>query len=124
MTRHSRKTSLSCLLFTSLGVVHAKKLKALFSKDQEILDLSTEFVMVNLGDADEPSDPKYKPDGGYIPRILFFHPDGSFLPSVKNIDGSPKYLYYHYSTNSVVDSMDQVLELAESWDSNNDKDEL
>jgi len=45
-----------------------KKLKALFSTDQEILDFSENFVMVNLGDDDEPSDPLFKPDGGYIPR--------------------------------------------------------
>ena len=32
------------------------------------MELSEDFVMVNLGDDEEPSDPKYKPDGGYIPR--------------------------------------------------------
>ena len=64
--------------------------------------------MVNLGDDSEPADPKYKPDGGYIPRILYFHPDGSFLPSITNADGNPKYKYYHFSTESVADSMEQV----------------
>ena len=99
--------------------------------------------MVNLGDDSEPADPKYKPDGGYIPRILYFHPDGSFLPSITNADGNPKYKYYHFSTESVADSMEQVdtdvcrekeetsqycifqvLELAETWDSPEVKDEL
>eukprot|EP00092_Neocalanus_flemingeri_P003456 GFUD01003705.1.p1 GENE.GFUD01003705.1~~GFUD01003705.1.p1 ORF type:complete len:163 (-),score=35.51 GFUD01003705.1:270-758(-) len=100
-----------------------KKLKALFSTDQEILDLSKNFVMVNLGDENEPSDPLYKPDGGYIPRILFFHPDGSFLPSMINKDGNPKYKYYHFSTESVAASMEEVLDLAETWEKKT-KDEL
>ena len=72
------------------------------------MELSEDFVMVNLGDDQEPSDPKYKPDGGYIPRILFFQPDGSFLPEITNTDGNPKYKYYHYDPQSVLESMDQV----------------
>ena len=34
----------------------------------QILELSANFVMVNAGDDDEPSEEVYKPDGGYIPR--------------------------------------------------------
>ena len=103
------------------------------------MELSEDFVMVNLGDDEEPSDPKYKPDGGYIPRILFFHPDGSFLPEITNTDGNPKYKYYHYDPQSVLESMDQVnilqeklsiifvflqvIELSETWE-DKVKDEL
>ena len=45
-----------------------KKLKSLFSNDDEVLELSENFVMVNLGDDKEPNDETFKPDGGYIPR--------------------------------------------------------
>jgi len=44
----------------------------------------------------------------HLLRILFFHPDGSFLPEMTNKDGNPKYKYYHYSTHSVSASMEEV----------------
>ena len=30
--------------------------------------MSENFVMINLGDDKEPTEEKFKPDGGYIPR--------------------------------------------------------
>jgi protein-disulfide reductase (glutathione) len=71
--------------------------------------------MVNLGDKDEPNEAIYKPDGGYIPRVLFFHPDGSLLKDIINDEGNEKYKYYHFSTETIVSAMRQVLKLSENW---------
>jgi len=101
-----------------------KKLKAVFADDQEILDLSAKFVMVNAGDDDEPSEELYKPDGGYIPRILFFKPDGSFLKDIINTDGNPKFKYYHYSAHSVADCMEDVTLLEPTWQEEKNRDEI
>ena len=58
-----------------------------------------------------------------ILRILFLHPDGSLLRDVINKDGNPKFKYFYASTDDVFDSMEDVLDLAESW-TNPVKDEL
>jgi len=92
-----------------------KNLKSLFQDDAEVIGLSENFVMVNLGDKDEPNEAIYKPDGGYIPRVLFFHPDGSLLKDIINDEGNEKYKYYHFSTETIVSAMRQVLKLSESW---------
>ena len=40
---------------------------------------------------------RFKPDGGYIPRIMFFTPEGEILPEYNS--GNQKYLYF-YGTGS------------------------
>jgi len=42
-------------------------------------------------DDDEPAEDIYKPDGGYIPRVLFINPDGSVMDDVINEGGNAKY---------------------------------
>ena len=56
-----------------------------------------------LRGAEEPADAKYKPDGGYIPRIMFFAPDGEILPEYNS--GNQKYLYFYGSGAQVAGQM-------------------
>lgn len=53
-----------------------KRLGPLFANSEEILNLSKEFVLVNIQDDEEPADVLYKPDGGALKRspIFFFSP--------------------------------------------------
>lgn len=76
---------------------------------QEIAALSSQFEMVNTSDEDEPEDVKFSPDGGYVPRILFFTPEGELLTHVDNPKGHPQYKYYHYETPSIVTAMSEAL---------------
>jgi len=86
-----------------------KALKPKFAASQDIQELSKEFVMVNVMDDEEPTDEKYVPDGGYIPRILFLNSDGDVQPHLINSGGNPKYKYYYPDPNGVLVSMKKAL---------------
>jgi len=58
---------------------------------KELAEMSKKFVMVNVMDDQEPQDDLYKPDGGYIPRVLFFDSKGDLLKDVINETGNAKY---------------------------------
>jgi len=55
---------------------------------------------------------KFQPDGTYVPRILFFTPDGEFMKDVYNHHqkADDKYKYFYNSTSQIIDSM--ILALA------------
>ena len=87
-----------------------KALAPKFAGSDEIAELSDDFVMVNLIDDDEPSDESYKPDGGYIPRILFVDPaTGAVDASLINAEGNPQYKYFYTSAEQVESGMKAAL---------------
>ena len=67
----------------------------MFADSAEILAKSKDFVMVNLEDDEEPADDKYKPDGGYIPRIIMIDPASEEVMPITNEQGNPQYKYYY-----------------------------
>jgi len=83
-----------------------KSLKAQFSVDQEIAKFSPNLIMVNLEDDEEPDDPQYNVDGGYVPRLFFVSPSSKkVVKDIYNQDGNQQYKYYYYSTDHVLKSM-------------------
>ena len=53
---------------------------------------ATDFVFINVHDDEDTNEEKYKPDGGYIPRILFIDPDsGEVIQDAINANGNDKY---------------------------------
>ncbi|KAK7100746.1 thioredoxin domain-containing protein 12-like isoform X2 [Littorina saxatilis] len=91
-----------------------KAFKPKFAESTEIQKMSEQFVMVNVEDHEEPDGDQYKPDGGYIPRILFFDSEGKLLDDVYNKNGNPKYKYFYHAPEGVIDSMRTVLKRQES----------
>ena len=53
------------------------------------------LIHLFLQDDEEPSDSKFTPDGGYIPRILFLDSNGDVNQDITNVRGNPKYKYYY-----------------------------
>jgi protein-disulfide reductase (glutathione) len=86
-----------------------KAMKPKFVESDEIAALSKKFVMVNTMDDDEPEGEIYQPDGGYIPRLLFFDPSGDLLKDIINESGNPKYKYYYSDADAITRSMKTVL---------------
>ena len=83
-----------------------KALKPQFAASPALLEASAAFTMVSVGDEFAESDAKFAPDGGYIPRILFFHADGTPISGV----GGPNSQYKHFYSDpaQIVAAMGQA----------------
>jgi protein-disulfide reductase (glutathione) len=79
-----------------------KRLKTVFADSAEILQKSKDFIMVNLEDDEEPAEEMYKPDGGYIPRIIMVDPASGEVMPVHNEQGNPQYKYYYASEDQIL----------------------
>ncbi|GLH07042.1 Thioredoxin domain-containing protein 12 [Gryllus bimaculatus] len=86
-----------------------KALKPQFAASREIADLSEKFIMVNAGEREPPAkDPKFSPDGDYVPRILFLSPTGELRLEFYNEAGDPAYKYFYSDTWSILATMNKV----------------
>ncbi|EZA53130.1 hypothetical protein DMN91_005424 [Ooceraea biroi] len=100
------------LLIHKAGCPTCEKLKPKFTNSIRILDLSKHFVMVNVKKCEVQDEARFQPDGTYVPRILFFTPDGEFMEDVYNRHpkADDKYKYFYSNTSQIVDSMILALE--------------
>ena len=90
-----------------------KSLKPKFQASKAIEKLSSQFVMINAKEGEEPmGDSKLNIDGQYIPRVIFLDSEGNVLSDVINDDGNPQYKYYHMNSESIIKSMKKVLQMA------------
>lgn len=93
-----------CLLVWKTWCGACKALRPKFAASSAILAESSNFVMVNVVDDEEPQDAKYKPGGaGYIPRVLFLRPDGSVMTDVQS--GNDQYKYFFGEPEGIVGAM-------------------
>ncbi len=89
-----------------------KSLRPKFDASKEIEALSGQLVMVNSADESKFTETEFSPDGGYVPRILFFDPEGNHLEEI--VQRSDKYKYFHYDPSSIVTAMKEAVEQAGS----------
>ncbi|KAH9523673.1 Thioredoxin domain-containing protein 12 [Bulinus truncatus] len=100
------------VLVTKTWCRACKALRPKFASNQEIEKMSSEFIMVNLEDEDEPRNVDLQPDGTYFPRILFLDSDGYLMKDIYNREGSSQYRYYYSDSNPIVENMKEVLRSA------------
>lgn len=84
-----------------------KSLRPKFASSKEIEQLAVNFVMVKSADESEFADEQFSPDGGYIPRILFFDDAGRHMEDI--VQREDKYKYFHPDPSSIVKAMSQAL---------------
>merc|ERR1712146_411467 len=73
--------------------------------DQRVVDLSSNFVMVELNQDNVPDlDERYKAMGGYVPRVLFVDPSSGDLMDVKS-SFNANYPYFVLRAEHLVDVM-------------------
>lgn len=95
-------------------VVHAgwcprcRELKQRFF-DPTIAQASERLVMVNLDQDQSPEALRHGPDGQYIPRVLFFDPQGRLDPALQN-PGRDKFKYFYTPQDDLVAIMQQALD--------------
>lgn len=95
-------------------VVHAawcprcRELKQRFF-DPALAETSDRLIMVNLDQDQSPEALRHGPDGQYIPRVLFFDPQGRLDPELQNPRGG-KYKYFYTPQDDLVAMMQQALD--------------
>jgi protein-disulfide reductase (glutathione) len=95
-------------------VVHAawcprcKELKRRFF-DPSLAETSERMIMVNVDQDQTPEALRHGPDGQYIPRVLFFDPQGHLDADLSN-PGRKKYKYFYTPQDDLVGMMKQALD--------------
>ncbi len=96
-------------------VVHAswcskcRLLKRLFRSDKQLIELSEQFVMVNVDQDEEPTVTQLGPDGTYLPRVLFFAPNGDIDSTLQN-PNRRRFRYFYMPNEDLLGTMQRALE--------------
>lgn len=90
-----------------------KALRPKFADDQNLQSAvrTTGWHIVNTSDDEEPTEDLYKPDGGYIPRIIFLDSNGKRLDVGS---GNPKYSAFFAEPKQIADALRKANALIES----------
>lgn len=99
-----------------------KSLKPQFAASPDILSHAEHFTFVSVGDEFAETDSKFAPDGGYIPRILFFHADGTPMTDITGPNA--QYKHFFSSPDQIVAAMVQAVKKDAIFKSEEDKDDL
>jgi len=101
MTESNRTGKVAMLVVHKGWCEQCQKFGASFSQELSVRELASQFVMINIYDEEEPADPKYNPNGhGYVPRVMFFAPDGSLLDEFWS--GHNRHMFFYRSAQQVV----------------------
>lgn len=82
-----------CMVVYTETCPHCTNYSRMFH-DEGVLEVAKDFVMVRIDQhASQSLAKRFAPDGAYIPRTLFFTPDGEIAPEIQ-VD-RPKYVHFY-----------------------------
>jgi protein-disulfide reductase (glutathione) len=77
--------------------------------DPKLVELSDNFVMINVDQDAEPASLKFAPDGSYIPRVVLLDPHGKLDQELLN-PGRTRFKYFYTRHDDLVGTMRRALE--------------
>jgi len=91
-----------------------RNLKPKVAEDEALAKYSSNLIMVNMEDDEEPKEEEYAPGGAkYVPRALFINAHTQTVdPSIINSGGNPEYKYFYWSSAHLLDSMKKAVAMA------------
>lgn len=87
-----------------------RALKGLFNRDEQLAELSEQFIMVHADQDNVPQATLYAPDGTYIPRVMFLDSDGKLDKELQNPNRSSKFRYFYTPQEDLVGTMREALD--------------
>ncbi|KJE88525.1 thioredoxin domain-containing protein [Capsaspora owczarzaki ATCC 30864] len=101
--RHARQTGRPAMVVIhKTASENTRRLAPQFAASEAARDLSNEFVMINVHDAEEPHEGELalqlSPDGAYFPRVLFIDPSGKVRDDIHNTFGHERVYNHYYGT--------------------------
>ena len=104
-TCYTHITLFFIFLFYLSGACKGLK-EAVAGKADKFVELSKDFVMVNIMDEEEAELEQHTPDGSYIPRVIFYNPaTGKADHSIYNKKVSPEYKFFYQNEKTLFEGM-------------------
>merc|ERR1719295_2220183 len=87
----------------------SQELKKRFAQRQpDVFPIAQQFVMINVQDDEEPDmGAGLRPDGGYVPRIIFTDAKGKVIKDVFN-ETREQQLHFYGDIDLIIDSMKKI----------------
>jgi protein-disulfide reductase (glutathione) len=100
-----------CLVLVTTWCPHCHNFARLFH-DPRVVKAAAGLVMVRVDkDREEELSARYAPDGDYIPRTLFLHPDGTLASEIRANEGPYQWFFAENDPAPLLAAMDRATRL-------------
>eukprot|EP01120_Amphizonella_sp_Union-15-10_P008884 TRINITY_DN3285_c0_g2_i1.p1 TRINITY_DN3285_c0_g2~~TRINITY_DN3285_c0_g2_i1.p1 ORF type:complete len:179 (-),score=20.92 TRINITY_DN3285_c0_g2_i1:53-589(-) len=94
-----------CVLFTGPRDQTSTELKRQLRESEDFVEISKEFLMVNIENEAEEPKRNFMPDGSYVPRMLFLDKEAKLVLDQVNKNEKEWHKYFYRTVSDVITSM-------------------